>query len=354
MGLVLQHTPVFAGESERSAFWQANAADTLFVSTHSPHALEPAAGRLSVRAAFGGRVTHVIGATRRHVDDDTYLVVNSATSCDTAARPDTTVTYCAVYFSEATVQRCLANFEGQLFQHSGPASASPGALFSERLRPHDRRVTPLLRALATRTDGATSDSTRALWEARAEELLLALLAERQQERERVGALAQARARTRQEIFRRVSDATDYLLSRYDEPITLQQLADVACLAKFHFLRMFVAVHDLTPMEYLRCKRVAAASRLLKAEQVSLSRVARQVGVADRSTLLRLFIDYRGTTPDQYRRGLRAGTLAGSEDSLLADLVQARRSAKGGRTLREPRAVVARRPLGAELAEAIHD
>ena len=154
-----------------------------------------------------------------------------------------------------------------------------------------------------------------------------MLTERHLERERIGALAHARARTRQEIYRRVSAATDYLLTHYDEPVNLQQLADVACLAKFHFLRMFVAVHQVTPMEYLRCKRVAVASRLLKSDGASLGIVARQVGVADRSTLLRLFIDYRGTTPDQYRRSLRSNATHASEDTLLADLVAARVSSK---------------------------
>ena len=346
MGIVLHQMPELASEAERADFLASAAADSVFVWTRTPHIAQVACpGRLSVRAAFGGRVTHSIGDARLQVDDDDYLVVNPGTACDTHSATDGVhpVGYFAVYFSDATLRRCLADYNGHVFNSGGPGAGiaeAAGALFSEQLRPHDRRVTPLIRSLASAIEHTDGNAAPAEWEAHAEELLAALLTERHLERERVAALTHARARTRQEIYRRVSAATNYLLSHYDEPVNLQQLADVACLAKFHFLRMFVAVHRVTPMEYLRCKRVAVASRLLRSDGVSLGVVARQVGVADRSTLLRLFIDYRGTTPDQYRRGLRGVPAVTNDDCLLADLVAARANSKseaqGASHVAEPR------------------
>ena len=332
MGIVLHQLPELATDSDRSEFWSSFAGDTVVVWGKTAHLAPPAvAGRLSLRAAFGGRVLHSFGDARLQVDDDAYLILNPTTACEAHYESDTPVTYCAVYFSDATLKRCLAEYNGHVFNGhangNGAVAEAAGPLFSERLRPQDRRVSPLIHAIATGPDTSDREASRAAWEARAEELLRAMLTERHLERERIGALAHARARTRQEIYRRVSAATDYLLTHYDEPVNLQQLADVACLAKFHFLRMFVAVHQVTPMEYLRCKRVAVASRLLKSDGASLGIVARQVGVADRSTLLRLFIDYRGTTPDQYRRSLRSNATHASEDTLLADLVAARVSSK---------------------------
>ena len=330
MGIVLHQMPELGTDEARAEFWSSAADDTVFVWSRTARLAQPAhPGRLSLRAAFGGRVAHTLGEAKLQVDDDTYLIVNPTSTCETQAESDSPLTYCAVYFSDATLRRCLADYNGHVFNGNGngPVSEASGALFSEHLRPHDRHVTPLIRALASGADAQDRAAARAAWEARAEELLRALLTARHLEREHVAALAHARVRTRQEIYRRICAATDHLLSHYDEAVNLQQLADVACLAKFHFLRMFVAVHRVTPMEYLRCKRVAVASRLLKSDGVSLGVVARQVGVADRSTLLRLFIDYRGTTPDQYRRGLRSGALSGTDDSLLADLVAARVTSK---------------------------
>jgi len=331
MGIVLHQLPSLATDSERADFWAPLSQDSVFVWTRAARLAQGASpGRVSVRAAFGGRALHVMGDARVQVDDDTYLVVNPGTACETHAEAEAPLGYVAVYFSDTTLKRCLADYNGHVFNGNaagGAIAESAGALFSEHLRLHDRRVSPLLRAIANAPQAGDREAMRTLWEDRAEELLRALLTERHLERERVAALAHARVRTRQEIHRRVSAATDYLLSHYDEPVNLQQLADVACLAKFHFLRMFVAVHRVTPMEYLRCKRVAVASRLLRTDGVALGVIAKQVGVADRSTLLRLFIDYRGTTPDQYRRGLRNAATPTTDDCLLAELVAARAGSK---------------------------
>lgn len=354
MGILLHQLPELATDADRTELWSSVSGDTVFVLTKAAHLAQAAlAGRLSLRAAFGGRVAQSFGDSRVHVDDDCYLILNPGTACETHYQSDTPVNYCAVYFSDATLKRCLADYNGHVFNGNGNGAVAEaaGALFSEHLRPQDRRVTPLIRALPTNSDATDREASRAAWESRAEDLLRAMLTERHLERERVGALAHARARTRQEIYRRVSAATDYLLTHYDEQVNLQQLADVACLAKFHFLRMFVAVHRVTPMEYLRCKRVAVASRLLKSDGASLGVVARQVGVADRSTLLRLFIDYRGTTPDQYRRSLRAAGTPATEDALLADLVAARVSAKTEEVI-APRIPDARATHAAELREAM--
>lgn len=290
--------------------------DTLLVWSRTPLADAPP-DRLSLRSAFGGRVGQRIADRLLVVDDDAYLVVNPGDACLADASPEPAPQILSVYFSDSTLRRCL----------NGSALSAPQALFPAHLRPSDRRVTPLLRSLIREADGDGVTTSAAEWEARAEALLRALLVEREHEQQRIAGLSHARERTRQEIHERISRATDHLLSHFDEPVNLAQLADVAGLAKFHFLRMFVAVHRVTPMEYLRCKRVAVASRLLRADGVSLGTVARQVGVADRSTLLRLFIDYRGTTPDQYRRTLRASGPPPGEESLLGDLVAKRAAAK---------------------------
>ena len=305
------------------------AGDTLIIWSRTPPAVDATPmDRLSLRCAFGGRFAQRLGDRRLVVDDDAYLVVNAGESCAADRVEGSAAHLLTVCFSEPTLERCLTG--------SGLATSRQG-LFTAHLRPSDRRVTPLVRALIRAADGDGTTTSADDWEARAEMLLRALLAERDQEHERVASLTHARVRTRQEIHERISRATDHLLSHFDEPVNLAQLADVAGLAKFHFLRMFVAVHRVTPMEYLRCKRVAVASRLLQTDGVSLGAVARQVGVADRSTLLRLFIDYRGTTPDQYRRALRASGPPPGEESLLGDLVATRAAAKATSTRSTPAA-----------------
>jgi AraC-like DNA-binding protein len=316
MGIYLGSVPEFAGEAERAAFWSGLDGDTVVVAGGAAHPVVPE--RVSLRAVFGGRVAHRVGDARLTVDDDSFLVLNPHSPLSLGATDSPGARYCAIYFSPATLRHALGRADSA---HRGDTVG-----FIERLRPYEPGVASLVRAFAD-AGAAASAIGRDAWERRAEDLLCALLAARRRESEHILSLGHARERTRHEIYRRVAESTDYLLSHYDEPLQLKQLADVACLAKFHYLRMFVAVHGITPMEYLRCKRVAVASRLLLAESAPLGTIARRVGIADRSTLLRLFIDYRGTTPDQYRRDLQGHGAESVPDSLLADLVRARQQSK---------------------------
>jgi AraC family transcriptional regulator len=108
-------------------------------------------------------------------------------------------------------------------------------------------------------------------------------------------------------------ATDYLLSCYAAPLTLAELADVACLGRFHFLRMFRTVHGVTPFYFLTCKRVAVAARLLAQTSLPVSDIATTVGYGDRDQLLRAFRELVRISPARFR--CRSETAAGLEAAL---------------------------------------
>jgi AraC family transcriptional regulator len=99
-------------------------------------------------------------------------------------------------------------------------------------------------------------------------------------------LGMTRASTRREAFRRVGLATDYLHAHYSGNVDLETLAGIACVSKYHFLRLFTLIHGVTPRAYLQRKRVDVAVRLLESTQLTVSEVAANVGFAYESTLLR--------------------------------------------------------------------
>jgi AraC family transcriptional regulator len=331
MAIVIRKLADFSGESQRQQFWAGLGDTTLIINTRTHQATQPPhAQPLSVRAAFAGRAEHALGTTRLAVDDDSYLIVNAGTDCGLRIQSPTEIHYLGVWFPHTLVREALGRATpDEALDQRTPRPAAP---FAEHLRPHDDLVTPALMALARAVDAGDGRDAAAL-----DEMSLTLLDRlaraRSEEVDHVANLAQVRQRTKREIHRRIWAATDFLLSCYDRPLTLQQLADVACLAKYHFLRMFVAVHGLTPMEYLRCKRVAVASRLLASTGLSLVEIARVVGVADRSTLLRLFVEHCNLTPEEYRRrqrGVLGETGPGTRLKHLLDARVARHGPNGSR------------------------
>jgi AraC family transcriptional regulator len=341
MAIILRKIPELTTEAQRQQLWSQVGSDSLVVSARTHFASQPPhAERLSVKAAFGGRVEYLLNNARLAVDDDTYLLVNGGTECGCRIQSAVDVHSFTVHFADSAVAQVFGSLPQtpeDWLDHRAPQNTGGPIHFAEHLRPHDKLVTPTLRFLAKHVDRDAAND-RAWWDEQLTFLLERLVRLHGEEQQHIVGLAQVRMRTKREIHRRIWAATDFLLSSYDRPLTLQQLADVACLAKYHFLRMFVAVHGLTPMEFLRCKRVAVASRLLQGTGLSLVEIARVVGVADRSTLLRLFVDYCGLTPDEYRRRLRVVSGENTSWTRLKDLLESRvassRRAAGGRGARE--------------------
>lgn len=97
-------------------------------------------------------------------------------------------------------------------------------------------------------------------------------------------------------------ARDYLHALSTENVSLEALAAVAGLNKFHLLRLFRAEFGLPPHEYLTHLRVARARELL-ARGLPAGRVAVEVGLYDQSQLNRHFKRIVGLTPGRYAQAL---------------------------------------------------
>jgi AraC-like DNA-binding protein len=103
--------------------------------------------------------------------------------------------------------------------------------------------------------------------------------------------------------RAVRRARDLLHARFDETITLDDLAAAAETDRFGLLRAFSCELGITPHAYQMQLRMARACRLI-ANGVLLSEVAHAVGYSEQSALTRPFKRLVGVTPSTYARALR--------------------------------------------------
>jgi len=99
-------------------------------------------------------------------------------------------------------------------------------------------------------------------------------------------------------LRRVKDFIDAQLSN---EITISDLAAVAGLSQYHFIRAFKYTVGLPPYQYVLSERVHRAKGLLSKPDLSLGDVALAVGFSDASQLNRVFRKFVGVTPTAYRR-----------------------------------------------------
>jgi len=90
------------------------------------------------------------------------------------------------------------------------------------------------------------------------------------------------------------------LSRY---LSLDELAGVAGLSPFHFLRCFQKQYHVTPQQMLMALRLLEAKRLLALGEAP-SQVAFATGLSDQAHLTHAFARRYGVTPARYQRQLR--------------------------------------------------
>jgi AraC family transcriptional regulator len=100
--------------------------------------------------------------------------------------------------------------------------------------------------------------------------------------------------------RRLARVIDFIEDNLGREISLEQLAAVACLSPFHFVRSFRAAMGRTPHRFLMDRRIARAQALLHVADLPLSQVAEICGFASQAHFTSAFKRVTGTTPGAYR------------------------------------------------------
>jgi AraC-like DNA-binding protein len=86
----------------------------------------------------------------------------------------------------------------------------------------------------------------------------------------------------------------------ERPLSLQAMADMAGVSRFHLLRGFSSATGATPHAYILQRRVRLARSLLAAGR-ELGAASAEAGFADQSHMTRAFVRQLGITPARYRR-----------------------------------------------------
>jgi AraC-like DNA-binding protein len=97
------------------------------------------------------------------------------------------------------------------------------------------------------------------------------------------------------------DVRAFVRARLDSPIALDELAEVAGLSKFHFLRTYRQLTGRTPMEDVRRMRLEATRDLLLTTGLPLKAIAPRVGIESEHHLSRLIKEHYGLGARELRR-----------------------------------------------------
>ncbi|GAA4897916.1 AraC family transcriptional regulator [Ferrimonas pelagia] len=105
---------------------------------------------------------------------------------------------------------------------------------------------------------------------------------------------------RPEHYLQIRQSKAFMKKYHTERIELNDLAAVAFMSKFHYVRTFQRMYGLTPRHYLRDLRIAKAKTLLR-QGISITQTCFDVGYESLPTFSTAFKKCTGLTPRAYQK-----------------------------------------------------
>jgi len=256
---------------------------------------------LSLKCMLNGRALYKIDRAEFSVDDGGYLILNDGQpySIEIASptRVETFVLWFPPGWAEEVWRSSTLPAESLL---SEPATdGAINASFFERYTPHDGAVSPKVRALRAAFKGKEVIDDEWL-EEKLRELLASMLWTQRAVKRDTDNLPAVRASTREELWRRVNRARDFLHAHLDSPIGLSDVAAAACLSPFHLLRTFHAAFRQTPHQYLNQCRLDRAKFLLEKTRIPITDICLECGFMSLGSFSALFHKSCGMSPRAWR------------------------------------------------------
>lgn len=107
----------------------------------------------------------------------------------------------------------------------------------------------------------------------------------------------------QENSHRIDNVLKFISDNYANYITLNDVAEIACMTTNSFCRYFKRMTNKSFTQFLNVVRIRNASRLLVQEDLPISEVCYLVGYKSISNFNRQFKQIMGSTPNHYRNAI---------------------------------------------------
>jgi AraC-like DNA-binding protein len=103
----------------------------------------------------------------------------------------------------------------------------------------------------------------------------------------------------------MGEAIRYIEGRFEEQLTLDEMARISNMSRFYFARRFKEATGHSFKEFLNRRRVQEAKDLMKRDGLNISQACYAVGFGDLSYFGRVFRRIEGQSPSDYKKGLKS-------------------------------------------------
>ena len=255
----------------------------------------------SLRAVFNGCETYSIGKRTITVYAGNFLILNDGTAYNRAIYSEAAANTFAICFSPKFLldfQNGYASSDRDLLDEPMDRKMAEQPAFLETIYPCKGDIKYNLLHLIHHFNGNADELLLDDYIYHA--LLLFYRLYHQEVLYKSDCIGALNAATRQELFKRISMAKDFMLSCYSQDISLADISFQACLSPTHLFRIFKQIYHCSPHQYLIQVRLDNARFLLKSTDYSLNEIVNLVGFTCPSTFIKLFKNKFQFTPGTYR------------------------------------------------------
>ncbi|MDE6021259.1 MAG: AraC family transcriptional regulator [Ruminococcus sp.] len=107
--------------------------------------------------------------------------------------------------------------------------------------------------------------------------------------------------TNRDQIGKLKNVLTYIKDNYNNPITLEELANVAGMSPRYFCRAFSRLTGKTPIAYLNYYRIELACERLLMTDENITDIGFSCGFNDASYFSKVFLKEKGITPSQYKK-----------------------------------------------------
>jgi len=100
---------------------------------------------------------------------------------------------------------------------------------------------------------------------------------------------------------KLQEILTFIHSNLQNDIRITQLAEISCLSKDHFTRIFKQIFGISPVEFIIRKRIEKSQYLLLTTNWTIARIIEETNFKNPPYFSRMFKKYTSLTPGEYRR-----------------------------------------------------
>lgn len=257
----------------------------------------------SLKYVSRGEEMYQVGQRRQTVGEEQFLLVNYDQEVAVSIHDDETVEGLCVFLSPDLMDEVYQHWqqaeERSLEEPASRNASFPGA-FEARYACEQSELGAYLQQLSRQQSLQSRDS---LIEDKARLYRLAELLCQQQSavNQQMDRLPSRKRSTREELFRRLSIAQEYLHANWHIPPKMPEVAREAALSEYHFYRLFRSIFGQSPQQYLMALRLQKASEMLRQYDRSITEVAEACGFYDVHHFNKAFRKHYGLRPSGIKK-----------------------------------------------------